>query len=836
MGCLRLLLFPLPLLLLAAACSDHAAVLAAEEFTYNGFSGANLTLDGMSAVAPNGLLALSNGTSQMAGHAFHPTPVRLRDVPGGAARSFSASFVFAIVSNFTVLSDNGMAFVVAPSTRLSTFNAGQYLGVLNVSDNGNDGNRVLFVELDTMLNPEFQDMNSNHVGVNVNSMRSLLNHSAGYYDDATGAFSNLSLISRQPMQVWVDYDGPTTRLQVTMAPMAVPKPKKPLISAPVNLSAVGTDTDAYVGFSAATGVIFTRHYVLGWSFSMDSAAAPALDTSKLPTLPRFGPKPRSKLLDILLPIGTAAFVLALLIGVFLFVRRRIRYAEKVVIHRDIKASNVLLDADMGGRLGDFGLARLYDHGVDPQTTHVVGTMGYLAPELVRTGKATPVTDVFAFGVFVLEVTCGRRPLGRVDDEQSNVLLDWVQEHERKGAALDTVDPRLCGKYDADEARMVIRLGLACAHPVPGARPGMRQVAQYLEGDAPMPEVAPTCVSYTTLALMQNDVGFDSFAMSFPSTVSSSVSPVSGAFSSAVSGLSGGRIALVTGGNKGIGLETCRQLASKGLRVVLTARNEARGLEAVEAIRRTSGGAEVLFHQLDVTDPSSAARLADFVRDQFGRLDILINNAGISGVDRDSVLVAKIKDKVEGMDVNQRVEWMRENSKETYEEAKQCMRTNYYGAKIVTEALLPLLQLSSSGRIVNVSSGFGLLRNFNSEELRKEFDDVDNLTEKRLEELLDLYLEDFKANLVEAHGWPTGGSSAYKVAKAALNAYTRILAKKYPTLHINCLTPGYVKTDMSMHMGVLTLEEGARNPVKVALLPDDGPTGAYFDLNGEASFV
>jgi len=87
-----------------------------------------------------------------------------------------------------------------------------------------------------------------------------------------------------------------------------------------------------------------------------------------------------------------------------------------------------------------------------------------------------------------------------------------------------------------------------------------------------------------------------------------------------------RIALVTGGNKGVGLETCRQLATRGLKVVLTARNEARGLEAVEAIRRSSGAAaaaEVFFHQLDVTDPSSAARLADFVRGQFGRLDILV---------------------------------------------------------------------------------------------------------------------------------------------------------------------------------------------------------------------
>jgi (+)-neomenthol dehydrogenase len=136
----------------------------------------------------------------------------------------------------------------------------------------------------------------------------------------------------------------------------------------------------------------------------------------------------------------------------------------------------------------------------------------------------------------------------------------------------------------------------------------------------------------------------------------------------------------------------------------------------------------------------------------------------------------------------------------------------------------------------VNEDLNIVQNFNSEELRKEFSDVDNLTEKRLDELLDLFLEDFKANLVEAHGWPTGGSSAYKVAKAALNAYTRILAKKYPALRINCLTPGYVKTDISMHMGVLTPEEGASNSVKVALLPDDGPTGAYFDRDGEASFV
>ncbi|KAM0844534.1 hypothetical protein ACQ4PT_056987 [Festuca glaucescens] len=207
--------------------------------------------------------------------------------------------------------------------------------------------------------------------------------------------------------------------------------------------------------------------------------------------------------------------------------------EQVIVHRDIKASNVLLDADMNGRLGDFGLARLYDHGQDPQTTHVVGTMGYLAPELARTGKASPLTDVFAFGAFILEVACGRRPVEQTMDDGRLMLVEWVLGHWQKESLLEVVDARLGGDYDADEVVMALKLGLMCSHPLPGARPSMRQVMQYLEGDMPLPELTPMQMSFSMLALLQSQ-GFDSFVV--PASDRSSASMTMGT----TSGLSGGR--------------------------------------------------------------------------------------------------------------------------------------------------------------------------------------------------------------------------------------------------------------------------------------------------------
>ncbi|CAL4968008.1 unnamed protein product [Urochloa decumbens] len=296
------------------------------------------------------------------------------------------------------------------------------------------------------------------------------------------------------------------------------------------------------------------------------------------------------------------------------------------------------------------------------------------------------------------------------------------------------------------------------------------------------------------------------------------------------------VAVVTGGNRGLGLEICRQLASNGVTVVLTARDEKRGAEAV-SILGSLGLSNVHFHQLDVSDPTSAVRLADFIKEKFGKLDILVNNAAIAGTTNEIGNPEIFRQEVAGMDRMERVKRMREHMTEPYKQAEECLRTNYHGTKAVTKALLSLLQSSSHGRIVNISSRYGLLRFFSAEEFKQELNNIDNLSEQRLDDLSELFMKDFKDGQLERRGWPTeGGFSAYKVSKAFMNAYSRILAKEHPSLCINCVHPGFVQTDMSFQVGDLTVEEGARGAFMMAMAPKGGMTGGYLNCTEFAPFV
>ncbi|KAL2624047.1 hypothetical protein R1flu_008292 [Riccia fluitans] len=163
--------------------------------------------------------------------------------------------------------------------------------------------------------------------------------------------------------------------------------------------------------------------------------------------------------------------------------------EKQVVHRDVKASNVLLDRSYQPRLGDFGLARMVDHNKAPLSTSVAGTYGYLAPEIAYTGKATDKTDVYSFGALSLEVACGRRPIERKLPPDEVNLVDWVWGLYSRGELLNAVDSRLQrGTFDIRQVTTVLSVGLLCSHPDPNRRPNMVQVLQILRGDIACPPV------------------------------------------------------------------------------------------------------------------------------------------------------------------------------------------------------------------------------------------------------------------------------------------------------------------------------------------------------------
>ncbi|OEL25016.1 L-type lectin-domain containing receptor kinase IV.1 [Dichanthelium oligosanthes] len=647
-------------LLLLARGGPAAADGADMEFLFTGFAPGNVTTTGAAVVTSSGLLQLTNETNEVFGHGFYPVPVRFRDASTGAPISFSTTFVVAIVPRHDDAHGHGIAFALAPSITVPGAVAGKNLGLFNTLDNmGQIRSEVVAVELDTAMDTEFSDINDNHVGIDVNSLVSMKSAPAAYVNVGTASLINFSLVSGNLHQVWVEYDGASMRLEVTVvSPAGKPRPAVPLVSYTVNLSAAVAD-DTYIGFSGANGAASSSHYVLGWSFSLGGGRAPDLDLSKLPSIPSLRTKKTMPQLLIIIMFLVAVLVLLLVSGaVAVLVIRRRRFAEEqedweigygphrisykdlhaatrgfrdvigaggfgrvyhgvlprsgtevavkkvshesrqglrefvseiasmsrlrhrnlvqllgycrrrgelilvydymvngsldnhlfdadrpalsweqrvkivrdvaagllylhegweqVVVHRDIKASNVLLDADMNGKLSDFGLARLYDHGSNPQTTHVIGTLGYLAPEMSKTGKATTSTDVFAFGAFLLEVACGRRPMERNDDLDSPGLVDLVLECWKAGRIMDAKDPKI-GKCDEDDLELVLKLGLLCSHPDPRSRPSMRQVVKILEGAEAVPETPPKDLGSNNRLFYGYIDSFDEFATIFPTS-------------------------------------------------------------------------------------------------------------------------------------------------------------------------------------------------------------------------------------------------------------------------------------------------------------------------------
>ncbi|KAI7750179.1 hypothetical protein M8C21_024576 [Ambrosia artemisiifolia] len=179
------------------------------------------------------------------------------------------------------------------------------------------------------------------------------------------------------------------------------------------------------------------------------------------------------------------------------------YDQKVV-HRDIKASNIMLDSDFNARLGDFGLARALDNEKTSyaEAEGVIGTIGYIAPECFLTGKATQQSDIYAFGALLIEVVSGQRPGTKVNGFQ--FMVDYVWSLYREGSILEVVDKCLADDYDTEEATRFLMLGLACSHPIANERPKTHSIVQMLAGSLAVPDVPPFKPAFVWPATMPID--------------------------------------------------------------------------------------------------------------------------------------------------------------------------------------------------------------------------------------------------------------------------------------------------------------------------------------------
>ncbi|HEX8701841.1 MAG TPA: SDR family oxidoreductase [Myxococcaceae bacterium] len=246
---------------------------------------------------------------------------------------------------------------------------------------------------------------------------------------------------------------------------------------------------------------------------------------------------------------------------------------------------------------------------------------------------------------------------------------------------------------------------------------------------------------------------------------------------------------MTGANRGIGLEVCRQLGRAGNRVLLTARDAALGEQAVATLR--AEGMDVTFEPLDVASPESIDALTVRLEREDQQLSALVNNAGIA---------------MDGFNA---------------QVAERTQAVNFFGTWRVTERLLPLMR--PHGRIVMVSSGAGELEGFPGH-LRSRFDPP--ASKEALTALVREFIEDVRSGQHSAKGWP---GSAYRVSKAALNGLTRLLAKELEGRHlrVNAVCPGWVRTGMGGANAPRSVEQGADTIVWAATLPAHGPTGGFF---------
>ncbi|AFH61731.1 SDR family oxidoreductase [Paenibacillus caseinilyticus] len=241
-----------------------------------------------------------------------------------------------------------------------------------------------------------------------------------------------------------------------------------------------------------------------------------------------------------------------------------------------------------------------------------------------------------------------------------------------------------------------------------------------------------------------------------------------------------KIALITGANKGIGFETARRLGQQGITILVGARNKDRGQDA--AAKLCAEGVDACFLELEVTNPDSITAAAKEIDEQYGKLDILINNVGIVTGNPETILIPSQTD---------------------LKLLKAAFETNFFSMFAVTQSMLPLIHRSDAGRIVNMSSGLG--------SLTQQSDPTSEFYDHKI--------------------------FLYNSTKTAVNTITVHLAYelRHTKIKINSADPGFTATDLNGFRGTRTVEQAATVVIRLATLAEDGPTGGFFDENGALSW-
>ncbi|KAD4179172.1 hypothetical protein E3N88_27763 [Mikania micrantha] len=475
--------------------------------------------DGGIQVTPDGI---GSNRSRKAGRATFIRPFHLWDNRSGELASFGTNFTFVIDSDGDSTYGDGLTFFLAQNNSVIT--AGRAMGLpLNYTDN-EPMSPFIAVEFDTYWNGIDQLISPNitlgdHVGIDINSLVSV--RSEKWLSNVTGG---------GVCQAWITYDSVSRNLSVSFTGYQ-------------NNTVIRQDGLVYnvdlrnelpewviFGFSAATGSQFQKHNVRSWTF--DGSDLQVDENNELqPNLSPDQANGKKSNVGLIVGISIPVALVAVLAFVLWRWKKKIReeepedfafdeemnyefemgtgpkrfsyhelasstcdFAEKEKlgeggfggVYRDIKSSNVMLDSNFNAKLGDFGLAKLVDHEKGSQTTMLAGTLGYMAPECVVTGRASKESDVFSFGVVALEIACGRKCIEFKVQEKQIRLVEWVWELYGTGTLLEAVDPRLGLDFDEEEIKCLMITGLWCVHPDSELRPPMRQVVQALNFEASLP--------------------------------------------------------------------------------------------------------------------------------------------------------------------------------------------------------------------------------------------------------------------------------------------------------------------------------------------------------------